>query len=160
MINSLYIFSKDLPVVAAEWNANFNAIAKSNTDCAAAIVGANSVIAFEDSDLTNVYNAVKQSPNSFNIAGSAVTLSVNCEYYKALSSGNDLTVNIPTSYQGEGRIIISTNDTRLLTPIIFNYSGTVVWKNGIADWCLAGTKAVFIYVINGTAYIKMIQMEN
>lgn len=160
MINSLYVFSKDLPVVAAEWNANFNAITKSNTDCAAAIVDANSVIAFEDSNLTSVYDIIKQSPNSFNIPGNNITLSVNCEYYKALATGSDLIATIPADFEGECRIIISTTENRVLAPITFIYTGDVVWKNGIADWYLAGTKAVFIYVINGTAYIKMIQMEN
>lgn len=160
MINSLYVFSKDLPVVASEWNANFSAIDKSNTDCAAAIVDANSVIAFEDSYLTTIYNTIKTSPNSFNIPGSTATLSVNCEYYKTLASGNDLTVNIPADFLGEARILLNTNNNRLLSPITFVYSGDVIWNNGIADWYLAGLKTLFIYVINGTAYIKMVSMEN
>ena len=61
MINSLYVFSKDLPVVASEWNANFSAIDKSNTDCAAAIVDANSVIAFEDGDLSKLLQLQKNN---------------------------------------------------------------------------------------------------
>ena len=159
MISQLYIFSPGSYVVADEWNGNFAAIDNSNTDCEEAIADANSVICFEDSDMTQVFAAINAGANSVNIPGTSITLSPNIEYYKALSNGTDLTVTIPDSMVGESRLVISTADDRPLAPITFLYSGDVVWNNGIADWYLAGTKFVFIYVINGTAYIKMVSSE-
>lgn len=159
MINSLYVFVAGSYVVADEWNSNFSAIGASNSDCADAIIDAYEVICFMDSDLTQVFNVIKATKDSTSIPGTSVVLSPNNEYYKSLSNGTDLAVSIPSDFIGEARIVIKTFNDRILAPIIFTYSGDVVWNNGIADWYKAGTKFVFIYVINGIAYIKMLGTE-
>lgn len=154
MINQLYIFSVGSFVVSDEWNANFKELKTSNDDCTAAIIDANNSVAFPDSDLSQLRAVYHSRANSFAITGSTVAAQVGCEYYKTLSSGEDLTVNIPNR-DGEYRILIKTNERRELDPITINYSGQVIKKYILSDYINAGYKMIFIFVSNGKCLVKM-----
>lgn len=162
MIKQLYVFSVDSYVVASEWNANFNAIDKSNADCLQAIEDAENELAFADGDLTLFFDAIRSEINSESYTGvsAPIVARPEHEYYKSLATGEDLTVDIPTGFTGEFRIWLKHTDKRQLSPIQFNFDGgTVSWENGFSNWYSAGTKIVFVYVINGVAYVKMIKTE-
>lgn len=156
MINQLYTFSAGSFVVADEWNSNFDVIDNSNTSCAEAIEDANDAVAFPNSDLSGVYNSINLRQNSFAIAGDTVIISPECEYYKTLTNGSDLTISIPTGFSSEARIILKTQNDRTLVPITVSYSGTSYIRYGLDLVFPAGTYYVLIYVVNGIAQLKMI----
>ena len=158
MITQLYTFSPSSYVVADEWNANFRVLYKQNYEHQEAITDAQNMIAFPNSDLTAVFNAVKSKQNSFAIPGSTVTVATECEYYKTLSSGEDLSINIPTGLDGEARILIRTQEDRSLLPFSVNYSGTSSINYGFYnyDYFRAGYYYIMIYENNGLAQVKLI----
>ena len=136
MINSLYVFSKDLPVVASEWNANFSAIDKSNTDCAAAIVDANSVIAFEDVIYLDYLQHSEKQRRVIHLPGFwnyCYCFTRNCEYYKSLATGEVLYIGIPDNFSSETRIAIRITDNRTLLPFSIGYSGNLKISYGEDD---------------------------
>lgn len=158
MINSLYSFSPDSNVVADEWNANFRALQDNTNDCADAIVDANNEIAFPDSDLSGLFAAVKARPNSFGIPGTAITISPECEYYKTLLNGEDLSVQIPMNFNSEARIAIRILDDRTLLPFSVLYAGKKTNIDyGLYEIFNAGVYFILIYEIAGEqAFIKLI----
>lgn len=156
MITELYLFSPGSYVVADEWNANFKTLYKVNIEHSVAITDAYNEIAFPNSDLTAVFNAVKSQYNSYAIAGNTVSVNVENEYYKTLSSGEDLVINIPTGMCGEARVLIQLQEDRSLLPFSVNYAGTIIINhyNNYTFW--AGYYYIMIYETNGVAQVKLI----
>lgn len=156
MINQLYIFSGGSYVVADEWNANFKAINNSNVDCAEAIVEANEQLAFVDGDLTSLFAALRQKANSFGISGTSVIVAPECEYYKTLPAGEDLSITIPDNFNSESRIAIRITDDRTLLPFSVAYSGDLKISYGEDDVFSAGLYYILIYEVAGQAIVKLI----
>ena len=156
MINKLYSFALGTFIVADEWNANFKAIADSNNACNIATKDAEISVAFPDSDLSGLFNAVKSAPNSFEIAGNSVVVQPECEYYKALSSGEDLEIQIPTGLNAEARVAIYLPDERLLLPFSVLYDGEQVVDYGLVEQFREGYYFILIYETNGLAQVKLI----
>jgi hypothetical protein len=158
MITELYVFSPSSYVVAEEWNANFRVLYNTTLAHMEAITDAQATIAFPDSDLTDVYNAVRSQLNSFAIPGNTVTVAPECEYYKTLANGQDLVINIPTGLNAEARVLIRIQEDRTLLPFSINYDGTVDIDYGFYDYLYfrSGYYYVMIYETNGLAQAKLI----
>lgn len=156
MINKLYSFTLGTFVVADEWNANFKAIADSNNACNIAIKDAEVSVAFPDSDLSGLFNAVKSAPNSFEIAGNSVVIQPECEYYKALADGEDLAIQIPTGLNAEARVAIYLPSERSLLPFSVLYDGEQVVDYGLVEKFREGYYFILIYETNGLAQVKLI----
>lgn len=157
MINQLNIFSPGVYVVADEWNANFQALSRSNADCAEAITDAEEQLAFPDGDLSGVFAAVRGKPNSHAISGNNVIVEPEQEYYKSLSSGEDLNIQINAGLNAEARILIYVPDDRSLKPFSVNYNGTTTIINHYNNVGFdAGYYYIMIYETNGIAWIKLI----
>lgn len=156
MIIQLYTFAPGSYVVADEWNSNFNTIYKANLAHTEAIVDANSSIAFPNSDMSDIYSAVLSQPNSFNISGTSVTISPECEYYKTLSNGEDLFINIPSGFNSEARVVIQIQNDRSLLPFSVGYSGTTIINHYDNYVFRAGYYYIMIYETNGVAQAKLI----
>lgn len=157
MIQQLNIFSVDSYVVADDWNANFKVIEQSNEECKQAITDANEQIAFPDSDLEPLFESIREKPNSFAIPATNVIIAPQSEYYKTLTSGQDLNIQIPTGLNSEARIILKLNDQRTLLPISITYSGTQTLFTGDFSVYPAGFYFIFIYETAGNAIIKMVK---
>ena len=156
MITELYTFSPSSYVVAEEWNANFRVLYQTTLAHIEAIADAQATIAFPDSDLTGVYNAVRSQLNSFAIPGNTVTVAPECEYYKTLASGQDLVINIPTGLNAEARVLIRIQEDRSLLPFSVNYDGTLIVDHYNNFVFRAGDYYVMIYETNGVAQVKLI----
>lgn len=156
MITELYLFSPGSYVVADEWNANFKTLYKVNIEHSTAITDAYNDIAFPNSDLTAVFNAVKSQYNSHHIDGNTVSVNVENEYYKTLSSGEDLVINIPTGMCGEARVLIQLQEDRSLLPFSVNYAGTTIINHYNDVGYDAGYYYVMIYETNGVTQVKLI----
>ena len=120
MITQLYSFSPGSYVTAEEWNANFKVLDNTNKQHAEALDDAYENLAFPNGDLSQVYSRARVFANSFSIDGNTVVLSPQCEYYKVLSSGQGLTINIPEGFNSEARILIQTQENRSLLPFSVN----------------------------------------
>lgn len=156
MITELYTFSPSSYVVAEEWNVNFRVLYNTTLAHIEAIDDAQANIAFPNSDLTGVYNAVRSQLNSFAIPGNTVTVAPECEYYKTLASGQDLVINIPTGLNAEARVLIRIQENRSLLPFSVNYSGTKIISHYNNYVFRAGYYYVMIYETNGVAQVKLI----
>ena len=156
MITELYTFSPSSYVVAEEWNANFRVLYQTTLAHMEAIVDAQATIAFPNSDLTDVYNAVRSQLNSFAIPGNTVTVAPECEYYKTLANGQDLVINIPMGLNAEARVLIRIQDDRSLLPFSVNYDGTVIVNHYNNFVFRSGYYYVMIYETNGVAQVKLI----
>lgn len=156
MIKELYVFSPSSFVVAEEWNANFRVLYNTVSAHMEAIVDAQAKIAFPNSDLTGVYNAVRAEPNSFAISGNTVTVAPECEYYKTLANGEDLVINIPTGLNAEARVLIRIQKDRSLLPFSVNYDGTLIVNHYNNFVFRSGYYYVMIYETNGVAQVKLI----
>lgn len=156
MITELYIFTPGAYVVADEWNANFKTLYQVNIEHSTAITDAYNELAFPNSDFTALFNAVKSQYNSYAIAGNTVSVNVENEYYKTLSSGEDLVINVPTGMCGEARVLIQLQEDRSLLPFSVNYAGTTIINhyNNYTFW--AGYYYIMIYETNGVAQVKLI----
>lgn len=158
MITELYTFTPGSYVVADEWNANFRVLYNSNVAHLEAINDAWATVAFPTSDLSSVYAAVRNQPNSFAIPGNTVTLSPECEYYKTLASGEDLAINIPSGMNAEARVLIRIQEDRSLLPFSINYVGSSIINYGFYDYLYfrSGYYYVMIYETNGVAQVKLV----
>lgn len=159
MINKLYTFSLGTYVVAEEWNTNFDAVNKSNIECANAIKDAEAELAFPDSDLTQLFNSVRKRPNSFKIEGNkpSVLVQPECEYYRELLDGVDLAIEIPVGLNAESRIAIKISDNRRLLPFSVSYKGEELIVNHYDNYVFrAGYYFILIYETNGLAQVKLI----
>ena len=158
MITQLYTFAPGSYVVADEWNANFRTIYNANIAHYEAIQDAYNTLAFQGSDLSDVYSAVRSQPNSFIISGTAVTVAPECEYFKVLGSGEDLVISIPTGLNAEARVLIQIQEDRSLLPFSINYVGTSIINYGFYEYNYfrAGNYYVMIYETNGVAQVKLI----
>lgn len=158
MITELYTFAPGSYVVAEEWNANFRAIDNVNKSHADAITDAQNTVAFPNSDLSGVFNAVKRQPNSHFIDGNTVVIAPEQEYYKTLSNGQDLSINVPSGLNSQARILIQIQNNRTLLPFTVNYSGTKKINYGFYNYNYfrAGYYYIMIYETNGLAQIKLI----
>lgn len=155
MIIQLYTFSPSSYVVADEWNANFQTIYNTNILHVEAIIDAYATVAFPNSDFTDLFSSVYSQPNSYFVPGNTILVRPAQEYYKVLSSGQDLTINIPTGLNSESRIWVQTQEDSALMPFIINYSGTKQESYGTITSFTAGTYVLFIYETNGLAQIKI-----
>ena len=156
MITQLYTFSVGSYVVADEWNANFRTIYNANLAHVEAIQDAYNTLAFQGSDLSDVYAAVRSQPNCFEISGTAVTVVPECEYFKVLGSGEDLVINIPTGLNAEARVLIQIQEDRSLLPFSIGYSGTTIINHYDNYVFRAGYYYIMIYETNGVAQVKLI----
>jgi hypothetical protein len=156
MITQLYTFTVGSFVVADEWNANFRTIYNTNIAHYEAIQDAYNTLAFQGSDLSDVYAAVRSQPNCFEIGGTAVTVAPECEYFKVLGNGEDLVINIPTGLNAEARVLIQIQDNRSLLPFSIGYSGTTIINHYDNYVFRAGYYYVMIYETNGVAQVKLI----
>lgn len=158
MITELYVFSPSSFVVAEEWNANFRILYDTSLAHLEAITDAQATVAFPDSDLTSLYNAVRSWTDSFAIPGNTVTIAPECEYYKTLASGQDLAINIPAGLNAESRILIRIQEDRSLLPFSVNYVGTSIINYGFYNYNYfrSGYYYVMIYETNGVAQVKLI----
>ena len=156
MITELYTFSPSSYVVAEEWNANFRGLYNTTLAHIDAIADAQAQIAFPNSDLTGVYNAVRSQLNSFAIPGNTVTVAPECEYYKTLANGQDLVINVPTGLNAEARVLIRTQEDRSLLPFSVNYNGTLIVNHYNNFVFRAGDYYIMIYETNGVAQVKLI----
>lgn len=158
MITELYTFSPSSYVVAEEWNANFRVLYNTTLAHMEAIVDAQATIAFPNSDLTDVYNAVRSQLNSFAIPSNTVTVAPECEYYKTLANGQDLVINIPTGLNAEARVLIRIQDDRTLLPFSITYAGTTDIDYGFYNYNYfrSGYYYIMIYEANGVAQAKLI----
>lgn len=159
MITELYTFSPSSYVVAEEWNANFRTLYNANLTHLEAINDAWNTLAFPTGDLTGVFNAVRSQPNSFAIPGTSVVVAPECEYYKTLANGDDLTITIPLGLSAQARIFVKILDDRAIEtpPYSIIYDGTKIENIGDLDKYGTGTYAIFIYETNGLAQIKIVK---
>ena len=158
MIVQLYTFSPSSFVVADEWNANFSTIYTTNVLHSESINDATTEIAFPYSDLSNVYAAVRNRPNSSVIDGYSVLVSPEQEYYKVLPNGKALTINIDLGMNAEARILIQTQNNRTTLDQMFtvNYSGTTIISHDNNTVFRSGFYYIMIYETNNVAQVKLI----
>lgn len=156
MITELYNFAPGSYVVADEWNANFRVLDKAAGEHTESITDAQNEIAFPDSDLTNLFSAVRRWADSFAIPGSTVVVSPECEYYKTLSSGEDLAISIPTGMNAEARVLIQIQEDRSLLPFSVSYGGNLIVDHYDNYVFWSGYYYIMIYESNGTAQVKLI----
>lgn len=158
MITELYTFSPGSFVVADEWNANFSALKKSNKEHQESIEDANDSIAFPNSDLSTLFNTVKTQFNSFVIPGNSITVGVEQEYYKILSSGQNLSITIPQNLNGSARILIKLQENRTLLPFSINYTGVTDINYGFYNYNYfrSGFYYIMIHESNNLAQVKLI----
>lgn len=163
MITELYVFSPSSYVVAEEWNANFHVLYNTVSAHMEAIVDAQAKIAFPNSDLTGVYNAVRAQPNSHpvSISGNSGTVDVypEQEYFitTALSASQEFVINITESMRNaEARIVFQLREDRSLLPFSVNYDGTLIVNHYNNFVFRSGYYYVMIYETNGVAQVKLI----
>lgn len=156
MITELYTFSTGSFVVSDEWNANFRVLYNASLVHQESIVDALNKVAFPDSDLSDVYAAVRSQPNSSQIPDYTVSVLPEQEYYKTLANGRDLVINIPTGLNAEARILFQLQENRSLIPFSVNYSGTKIINHNNNNVYRAGFYYIMIYETNNVAQIKLI----
>lgn len=158
MITELYTFTPGSYVAADEWNANFRTINSVNNQHAEAIVVANSELAFPNSDLSDVFAAVRSRPNSHVIDNLLVDVAPEQEYYKILSNNEVLTINVTSGLNAEVRILIQLPDLRTDFPFVINYSGQQVIMYGDYKYFNPGYYYIMIYETNGLLQAKFIEI--
>ena len=156
MITELYVFSPSSFVVAEEWNANFRILYDTSLAHLEAITDAQATVAFPNSDLTDVYNAVRAQQNSFAIPGNTVVVAPECEYYKTLTADETLTINIPQGLNAEARICLYLTADTTLRPISVAYAGTQIIDDGGWQSFRSGYYFVLIYEANNLAQVKLL----
>lgn len=158
MIIQLYTFAPGSYVVADEWNANFRTIYNANLAHVEAIQDMNSTLAFKNGDLSDVYAAVRNQPNCFEISGTAVTVAPECEYYKVLGNGEDLIINIPRGLNSEARVLIQINKLRTELPFVITYNGQKYITYGNYKYFNIGYYYIMIAESNGVAQVKFVEI--
>lgn len=164
MITQLYTFTVGSFVVADEWNANFRTIYNSNLAHAEAIQDAYNTLAFQGSDLSDVYAAVRSQPNSYAVAmsgnGATVNVSPEQEYYldTPVSSSQEFMINITEGMRGaEARILFELSEDRSTLPFSVSYSDGTTIINHYDNYVFrAGYYYLMIYETNGVAQVKLI----
>lgn len=158
MITELYNFAPGSYVVADEWNGNFSALYKINVAHEETIQDCYDIYAFPYSDLTDVFNAVNNKPNSHFVEGNSITVHAEQEYYKTLASGQNINITIPTNMNGECRVLIQIQELRTILPFVINYSGTSIINYGFYNYNYfrAGYYYIMIHEMNGIAQVKLI----
>lgn len=158
MITELYTFAPGSFVVADEWNANFRVLYNVTIEHKDSIVDAYNEVAFPNSDLSGVFTAVNNKPNSSQIPEYTVTVGPQQEYYKTLANGRDLVINIPVGLNSESRVLIQTQNNRTALNQIFsvNYTGTKIINHDNNNVYRAGYYYIMIYETNNVAQIKLI----
>lgn len=159
MIYELYSFSPGTFVVADEWNANFKTLYNTSSAHTESIEDAVNMIAFYDSDMTDIYNAVRLRKDSDYIFNTNVQVLAGHEYYRTLGTGERLSIEIPDrGISGECRILIELQDQRTQLPFSVSYTGTTDIDFGYYDYeyFVPGYYYIMIYENNGLAQIKLI----
>lgn len=175
MIVSLYSFSVGSYVVAEEWNANFRVLHDYCVEHAQALEDAYQVLAFPDSDLSDVFAVCRNYPNvEMNQAYTSFSVDRNKEYYigspgnpNALPAQTQVHINITEGLEGEARVIFRLPE--LMTsnpPILVEYKGVIVTPRdssadcyvdtGYYNYYKPGTYYVMIHEQNGKAQVKLI----
>lgn len=161
MITQLYTFSPSSFVLADEWNANFSVLNKSTIEHLQWIQDAYNDIAFPNSDLTNIFNAVYNYINSRSFTGTSLHItSPNVEYWNgtAITTGQQLAINVE-KINGEARILFKTTGTRTQDAIAITYaggSGNINYISNSDVWKPAGVKAVFLYETNNKLNVRLV----
>lgn len=166
MITQLYTFTPGSYVVADEWNANFstlNNVAQQHTE---AITDAYNLVAFPNSDLSNVFLNTNNYPNSFQFVGTNVSvLRPNTEYWESrletIGADQQLIIRVG-QISGEARVFFQTSTTRniALPPFLINYDGGDVNIDFVDDsrvWQDPGVKCFLFYELNGKLNVKLIK---
>lgn len=156
MIVELYTFSPGSFIVADEWNANFKVIYQEAYKQDEAIIDAYNELAFPNSDLTNVFNAVKTWFNSEGLRGNSVTVEPEQEYYKTLANSETLNITIKPGMNGEARILFQLQENRTQLPFSINYTGIKIINHYENYVFRSGYYYIMIYESNGTAQVKLI----
>lgn len=157
MIIELYTFSPGSFVVAEEWNANFKALYNVSIQHEESIQTDRETIAFPNSDLTQVYNAVRSAVNSWPIDGNSIIVGVEQEFYQVLYQ--NLSITIPQGMNGECRVLIYLPQDWNQKFYNINYSGTVIeymdgYYNGLT--LPSGYYYIMIHESNNVAQVKLI----
>ena len=161
MITQLYTFSPSSFVLADEWNGNFSVLNKATSEHYQAIQDDYNEIAFKNSDLTNVFNAVNNYINSRSFTGTNLHItSPNVEYWNgtAITTSQQLAINVE-KINGEARVLFKTTGTRTQTPIVINYAGGSANINYVDNndvWEPQGIKCVFLYETNNKLNVRLV----
>lgn len=158
MITELYNFAPGSYVVADEWNGNFSALYKTSLYHEEAIQDLTNSVAFPNSDLSAVFNAVRNSPNSHFIEGNSVLVSVEQEYYKTLSNSEDLNITVPLGLNGEVRVLIKIQNLRTEFPFVINYNGQINIYYEDYKYFNPGFYYIFMAESNGLLQVKLIEI--
>ena len=169
MITQLYNFSVGSFVVAEEWNANFRLLHDTCEEHAIAIEDAYDVLAFPNSDLSEVFDAVRATPNvKTNMAYTSFMVDKNFEYYVGnLPVQQPVNIVIKEGMEGECRVIFVLPELMTLEPpIAIWYKGVRIQpKDATADCYVntgyyqhfnPGMYYVMIHEQNGKAQVKLI----
>ena len=158
MITQLYTFSPSSYVAAEEWNSNFKALQSVNSVHSESLSDAYDELAFPSSDDTQIISRAKAFQNSWGVNDPTIVVAPGQEYYKVLSNGQNLVINIPNNLNSEARILIQTQESSSLFPFTVNYDGTKVISYGHYnyDYFRAGFYYIMIYETNGLAQIKLL----
>lgn len=169
MIAQLYQFSIGSYVIAEEWNANFRTLKEYCSEHIIAFQDSYDNLAFPNSDLTQVFNAVSNSLNvETNRPYDAVNVTNNKEFYVGpVPAQQQVHIYIPQGLNGESRVIFTLPE--LMTsdaPILVTYNGvTVSLRDKTADCYVdagsypyynSGLYYVMIHELNGKAQVKLI----
>ena len=161
MILNLYNFSVGSYVVAEEWNSNFRVLHDYCVAHAETLVDAYQVLAFPNSDLSDIFTAVRNFPNvADNQPYNGVDVQRNKEYYvRTLGNQQQVKINIPLGMEGECRVIF--NLPQLMTsnpPILVEYNGVIVAPRDTSANCYVNTGFYSYY--NPGMYYVMIHEQN
>lgn len=159
MITELYTFSPGSFVVAQEWNANFKVLDQFNISHAEAITDAYNYYAFPNSDLTGVFNAVKNEPNSHYIENGTLDKTLvyaEQEYYGEVAS--QINIGIPVGVNGEVRVLVHLTSDQSILPFNITYDGgTLIFNYDNHNTSFsAGYYYIMIYESNNVAQAKLI----
>ena len=158
MITQLYTFSPGSYVAAEEWNSNFKALQSVNSVHSESLSDAYDELAFPSSDDTQIISRAKAFQNSWGVNDPTIIVAPEQEYYKVLSNGQDIVINIPTGLNSGARVLIQTQETRTQFPFTINYDGTKVISYGFYNYNYfrPGFYYIMIYETNGVAQVKLI----
>lgn len=158
MIIELFNFSPGSFVVADEWNSNFKVLYQSNDAHTEAITYAYNIYAFPDSDLTDIFNAVKNDANSHYISGNTLDKTLvyaEQEYYAEVST--QMNIGIPVGVNGEVRILVHLTSDQTLLPFNITYEGSTLIVNHYNNNVFrSGYYYIMIYETNNVAQAKII----
>ena len=169
MITQLYNFSTGSFVVAEEWNANFRVLHDYCVAHALALEDAYQVLAFPDSDLSDIFVSIRRTPNvKMNQAYTSFMVERNTEYYVGnLPAQQPVNIVISEGMEGECRVIFNLPELmELEDPIAITYKGVRIQSKDPTADCYVNTGYykyfnpgiyyVLIHEQNGKAQVKLV----